>query len=161
MKTLKTLAAVVIAALTLSLTSCGKDAEDLIIGSWEMISATYTMTTSGLTGDYAQYNGTQTETETPAAGESTVMTFQKDGTYTNVNTDEDGTYTTSGTYTVKDDKLTMTMTEGNQTETMTFNIDNIDKKNMVISYSETGTEEVVPGMTATMSVTIKINLTKK
>ena len=33
MKTMKTLAAVVIAALTFSLTSCTKDAEDLIIGS--------------------------------------------------------------------------------------------------------------------------------
>ena len=141
MKTLKTLAAVVIAALTLSLTGCGKDAEDLIIGSWNMNSVIYTITTSGLTGDYAQYNGSHTETETPGPGESTVLTFQKDGTMTSTYTDEDGTYTQAGTYTVKDDKLTMTFTEGNQTETET--------------------EEFMPGMTATTSITMKINLTKK
>jgi uncharacterized membrane protein len=158
---LKTLAAVVIAALTLSLTGCTKDAEDLIIGSWEETSVTITSVVSGYTGEYAEWNGTHTETETPEAGESVVLTFNKDNTMSSVQNYEGGTYTTSGTYTVDGNKLTMTISDSDgDTYTEAYNIDNIDKKAMTLSFNESYTD-TEDGQNAQVSVTMVINLTRK
>ena len=151
MKTIKTLVAVAFAALTLSLTGCSKDPEDLIIGSWEVTDMTFSMTSS------ATPDQPWTETITPENGESTVLTFKKDGTLTIVDTDADGTTTETGTYDVDDDKLTMTYKdEDGDTVNDTFTITTIDKKKMTLNESATGTEE---GVTYTESLTI--NLKKK
>ena len=158
---MKTLAAVVIAALTFSLTSCTKDAEDLIIGSWEETDATYTSVVSGYTGEYADWNGTHTETETPEPGEAVILTFNKDNTLSSVQTFEGHTFTTNGTYTIDGDKLTMTFvdSEGNS-DTEIYNIDNIDKKAMTLSISDSYTD-TEDGQNAQVSISIVINLTRK
>lgn len=140
MKSMKTLVAVVIAALTLCLTGCKKDYENLIVGSWEQTSMSLTVTSS-------QMDQPWSETWTPEEGERTVITFNNDNTVTVVETNHDETETTRGTYNVDGDKLTMTM-DG---ETETFNIDKLDSKNLSISYSESGTEE---GVTYTESMVV-------
>ena len=151
MKTIKTLVAVAFAALTLSLTGCSKDPEDLIIGSWEMTDMTFSMTSS------ATPDQPWTETFTPENGESYVLTFKKDGSLTIVNTDADGTTTETGTYDVDDDKLTMTYKDDEgDNATETYTISSIDKKQMILSNSASMTEN---GVTYTESITI--NLKKK
>lgn len=116
--------AVVCAALTFGLTSCSKDAEDLIIGSWDFVSMNMSMTY----GD-ENYN----ETITPDEGESTTYTFKKDGTMQMTDVSADGTETENGTYTVKDDQITITSSRG---ETETYTITKIDKKEMAWNASE-------------------------
>lgn len=143
MKSIKTLAAIAFAALTLSLTGCSKDPEDLIIGSWEVTSMTMSLTSSEAPGQ------PWTETFTPEEGESTVMTFAKDNTLTIVNTEDGRTETDNGTYSVDDNTLTMTY-DG---DTQTFTISKIDKKNMTLTYSESGEED---GVTLTESLTIEL-----
>lgn len=145
-KSLKTLAAVVIAALTFGLTACTKDADDLIIGSWEMTSMTLSIDSSDAPED------SWSNTWTPEQGESTVWTFNKDNTVTVTDTENGETTTENGTYSVKDNTLTMTV----DSETEILNIDNIDKKSMTLSISESNTEE---GTTHTESLVI--NFTKK
>lgn len=124
-KTFKTFLAVAIAALTLSLTGCTKDKEDLILGTWKVVSNTVT------------YNmGGQTETESLLDGEATI-TFKNDGTVTTWSKDEDGEeYTESGKWSISDDKLKLEY-EDSETQmmpVMTFNIDKLDKKNLELSY---------------------------
>ena len=144
MKSIKTLAAIAFAALTLSLTGCSKDPEDLIIGTWEVTSMTMSLTSSEAPDQ------PWTETVTPENGESTVLTFAKDNTVTIVDTESDGHYETeTGTYSVNDHTLTMTF-EG---DSETYTISNIDKKNMTISASESGVED---GITYTESLTIEL-----
>lgn len=147
-KSLKTLAAVVIAALTFGLTACTKDADDLIIGSWEMTSMTYSIDISGAPED----SWSRSNTWTPEQGESTVWTFNKDNTVTVTDTENGETTTENGTYSVKDNTLTMTV----DSETEILNIDNIDKKSMTLSINYSETDE---GVTHTESLVI--NFTKK
>lgn len=150
MKSIKTLAAIAFAALTLSLTGCSKDPEDLIIGTWIETEATYT----------ENDNGEITTQSMLEEGESLEMTFNKDLTYTSIYHSNAGDSEEHGTYSVSGDKLSITSTiefDGeSETTTEVFNIDNIDKKNMTISMGETMTfgEE-------TYSYTIKIVLKKK
>lgn len=123
-KSFKTLVAVVCAALTFGLTSCSKDAEDLIIGSWEFVSMDMSMS-------YGDQN--HNETITPDEGESTTYTFKKDGTMQMTDVSADGTETENGTYTVDDDQITITSSKG---EVESYTITKIDKKEMVWYVSE-------------------------
>ncbi len=143
-KSFKTLVAVVCAALTFGLTSCSKDAEDLIIGSWELVSMDMSATYMG---------ETHNETITPDEGESTTFTFKKDGTMQMTDVSADGTETENGTYTVKDDQITITSSRG---ETETYTITSIDKKAMV--WNETKSDDS-DGEPYTYSLTI--NFKKK
>jgi hypothetical protein len=145
-KSFKTLVAVVCAALTFGLTSCAKDAEDLIIGTWDFVSMEMTMTY----GDEDPY----VETITPGEGESTTYTFKKDGTFEMIDVTADGTTTGTGTYTVKDNKITMSYTDEDGENTETYDIKSIDKKAMTLNTTESTEWE---GETFTMSVTIKLN----
>ena len=150
MKSIKTIAAVVFAALTLSLTGCSKDPEDLIIGTWEETEATYTETHNGNTETHSMIE----------AGETVEITFNKDLTYTSVYHSNVGDSEDHGTYSISGDKLTFTSTIefGGESETTTevYNIDNIDKKNMTLSASESMTFEG-----ETYSYSIKIVCKKK
>ena len=145
MKTLKTLAVVVIAALTFSLTSCTKSAEDLIIGTWESTNFTMTSVASGYTGEYAVLNGTRTETENG----NTTLTFKDNGTVVSTTVEDGHTETETGTYKVEDDDLILTY-DG---VTMTMDIDNIDKKSMTLTYSESGEDD---GQTYTTTIVMKM-----
>ena len=155
-KTLKTLAAVFGAALIMCTIGCSKDPEDLIIGSWDVQNIIMSRTISGLTGEFAEYNGTVCDTIAPEPGESTTLTFNKDNTCVIVNVEQQNTDTQNGTYTVVDKTLTMTI-DG---DAETYVIDNIDKKNMTLSVTESGTDTEA-GQTYTYSYSMKINLIKK
>lgn len=120
--------------------SCSKDAEDLIIGTWEETEVTYT----------ENVNGEVRELSMLEPGEVTTITFKDDHTFTTVyhsndgDSDEDG-----GSWSVDGDKLIIV--DGD--DTMAYNIDNIDKKNLTISYSESGEED---GISYTASIVIKM-----
>ena len=120
--------------------SCSKDAEDLIIGTWEETEVTYT----------ENVNGEVRELSMLEPGEVTTITFKDDHTFTTVyhsndgDSDEDG-----GTWSVDGDKLIIV--DGD--DTMAYNIDNIDKKNLTISYSESGEED---GISYSASIVIKM-----
>ena len=152
---LKAMAVALCTALTLGLVGCQPDNEDLIIGSWQVEKQVYTMS-----------DGThsQTETETMAPGESGVITFNKDLSFVATSTwVEDGETTSEserGTYSISGDLLTMVSTYSwenevqSYVETMTFTIKSLDKKEMVLSMSETETEDGTT-YTYTMEATFK------
>jgi hypothetical protein len=145
-KCFKTLVAVVCAALTFGLTSCAKDAEDLIVGSWNVDKIAIELT-------YGEESYSQ---DVPFdEGESTTMTFKKNGEIEIVNVERNSdtgeltTETTTGTYTVKDNLLTITA-EGRPSE---FNIESIDKNAMALVMSESGDYEGLP-YTETLTMTL-------
>ena len=152
MKTLKTLAVVVIAALTFSLTSCTKSAEDLIIGTWESTNFTMTSVASGYTGEYAVLNGTRTETENG----NTTLTFKDNGTVVSTTVEDSHTETETGTYKVEDDDLILTY-DG---VTMTMDIDNIDKKSMLL-VAEDSYDDTDDGQNAHIEITVKMSFKRK
>lgn len=128
-KSLKTLAAVVCAALTLSLVGCNKDPEDLIIGTWNATTAYATTTIAGV-GE--EYDGTSNDTVTFAEGQYS-YTFNKDNTMVLHSVDEesgevsDDTYT----YTLTDKKLVLSQDGRSQEMTIT----EISKKDLVLTSS--------------------------
>lgn len=157
-KTLMSIAVIFCAAMAMTLTSCKKDAEDLIIGDWELVNAEVTSSVSGLTGEYAEYNQDTSMVEAPQAGESQTMTFKKDGTVNVVSIylDESENENENGTYSIDGDKITLTF--DNRPET--FKLD-IDKKTMSLSYSETEQMQLDVDQIATVSLSIKMNYKKK
>ena len=119
---MKVFAAMFIAATMVTFVSCGKDYEKEIIGSWELTGGTSVQTVSGLTGQYASYNGTRTEDLTPKNGESYVITFNEGGSMTMTMIEGGRSETQSGTWSIKDDQLTITVagdSDGPQTMTIT------------------------------------------
>jgi hypothetical protein len=146
MKSIKTLAAIAFAALTLSLTGCSKDPEDLIIGTWEETEVTYTET----------YNGNTETNSMLEEGETAEITFNKDLTFSSIYHSNVGDATSNGTYSIAGDKITITTVMEEDTDVEVYNIDNIDKKNMTLSISESMTYEG-----ETYSYSIKIVCKKK
>lgn len=127
MKSFKTFMAIALAALTLSLTGCKKDNEDLILGTWTLDSASATYTMEG-----------QTRTESMSPEDATeTLTFKKDGTLTqNVKYDDGEEEVSDGKWSMKDNKLTIEY-EDSETQMMprmTFNIEKLDKKNLELLY---------------------------
>ena len=111
------------AAMVFAFTGCSKDLEKDIVGSWSMVSTTIFETIQGQT---------HTETETPEEGESTIFTFNEDNTCSKSVTYAGQNFTTNGTYSIKDDQLTITMEE--QTSTGKIEIDGSD---MTLTFTET------------------------
>ncbi len=139
-KTLLTIAAVVCATLTLALTGCSKDPESLIIGTWDYDEVAITYTENG-------------HTETTSGleeGETADMTFREDGTFTTVYHSTDDDAEGSGTWSIKDNKLTTVDEMG----AMTFNIDKLTKKALEISYTESGEFD---GDVFSMSIVMKMS----
>ena len=138
---MKLFAALFCAVMTLAFTGCSKDDfEKDIVGTWKAISITFTEVYDGQS---------HTETETPE-GDSRI-TFNSDKTY---QLTTDGEVVARGTWNIKDDKLTMTITEGDGIgmENATIDIDGSDMTlTMSESYSEGG---------RTMSITIVMKLKK-
>lgn len=126
---MKFLAVAVLAVLTLGITSCQKDPEDLIIGTWNATTAYSTFT---ITGFGEEFDGSSADTITMAEGDY-AYTFNKDNTMTiHVVDEESGTATDSqATYTINDKTLTITM-EGEPQE---MTIVEISKKDLVLSYT--------------------------
>lgn len=141
MKRMKLFAALFCAALTLGLSSCSKDDfEKDIVGTWKALDITYTET----------YNGeSHTETMTPDGDNR--LTFNSDKTFVATT---DGVTEASGTWSISDDKLTMTGTSVEDGRTMTekYTID-IDGSNMTLSNSEDYSEA---GVTASMKMVMRL-----
>lgn len=152
-----TIAVIFCAAMAMTLTSCKKDAEDLIIGDWELVNMEMTTSVSGLTGNYAMYNGDTTAIEEPEAGESQTMTFKKDGTVTMSSSDpEEGTQTENGTYTIENENITLTVNN----ESQVFQLA-VDKKTLSLTMTNTQQLPFAEDQVATMSYVVKMNFKKK
>ncbi len=156
-KAVKFLTVAFVAVMTLAVTGCQKDPEDLIIGSWQVESQVYT-TTAG--------SRTHTDTETPKAGESIVLTFNKDlsfvGTMTWTEDGETVSETHRGTYSISGDQVAIAVTSSwqddygewhSEVDTETLTIKTLDKKVLVLVMSETETED---GVTVTYSDEINL-----
>lgn len=133
-KSLKTLAAVVIAALTFCLTGCQKDNEDLIIGTWNVYAMSETISNATIPA----MNGTHEEEM--MSGMSMSLTFNNDNTGVMVTTFSlfgmNETEQDTFTYTIDGDKLTMIIKyEEGETETTVNTIDKLDKKELWITGS--------------------------
>lgn len=141
--TIKTLAVAFCAALTLSLAACTKSAEDLIIGTWQENEITYTVVQGGETMSMPMLE----------PNETAEITFNEDGTYSSIYHSEYGDADGHGTWSIKDEKLTITE-EG--TDPMVYTIDKIDKKVCNLTYTESGEDEDGPYTT-----TIVLKMTRK
>lgn len=132
-KSLKALAAVVIAALTFGLTGCQKDNEDLIIGTWNAYAMSETISNATIPA----MNGTHEEEV--MSGMSMSITFNKDNTGVMVTTFSlfgmNETEQDTFTYTIDGDKLTVTIYEDGEPETTVTTIEKLDKKELWITES--------------------------
>ena len=131
-----------IALFAIAMVSCSKvnDTEKLIIGQWQETEVIGTTTINGVTGEPESML---------EPDETTVITFNKDHTYSSLWTTDGGEVESKGTWSVKDNTLTMT-SESISTE---CNIDELDKNNMVLSYHESGVES---GLSYSTLVVIKM-----
>ena len=134
-KAFKTALAVLCTALVVSLTGCQKEPEDLIVGTWTETEVTYTLTQGGSTDTYSMLD----------PGETVDMTFNKDKTYSTVYHANEGDATETGTWSISGTKLTF-LADNDELDMgpQTYNIDNIDKKNMILSQTESGEDEDGP-----------------
>ena len=120
-----TLMAIVCAIFILSLTGCKKDYAEMIIGTWQETESICTEKVNGeITDTYSLFE----------PGETFTMTFKKDNTYTAKTVNEHGTFEDMGTWFIEDDKITIT--DIDDVVGMTFNIDQLEKKNLTIVYTE-------------------------
>lgn len=110
-KSKKLFAVMFCAAMAFAFMGCSKDFENDILGSWKVISMTYTETYQGQT---------HTETDTPEGLK--VITFNSDHTYQGTT---DGQVEDSGTWSLDDDKLTLNSVEDG-TQNFTIDIDGSD-----------------------------------
>ena len=140
-KTLKALAAMICGVLMLSLTACQKDSE-LILGTWIENEATYTSIQNGESFSFSMLE----------PGETMEITYKNDGTYTSIYHSVEGDSEENGSWSIKDDILTIIAELG----TMDYHIDQLDKKTCNLTYNESGEDEDGPYTT-----TIVIKMTKK
>ena len=136
-KAMKMFAALFSAAIVFAFTGCTKDLEKDIVGSWKTVGGTVTQTIDG---------ESHTTPVTLGEGDSTIMTFNEDHTYVNVTVYGGQSRTGTGTYSIKDDKLTLTDSKGDVT---VCTID-IDGDEMTLTYVESREEGPV-----TMVVVLK------
>ena len=107
--------AVVVAALTLSLTGCQKDFEELIIGTWNEDESTVTHTID---------NDSPETYSALGEGETAEITFRADGTYTTVHHTSGVDAEKSGTWSIQKDKITLIADDG----PMAYFIDKLNRK---------------------------------
>lgn len=114
-KTLNSIVAVAVAALTLSLTGCQKDFENLIIGTWNEDESTVTHTID---------NDSPESYSALGEGETAEITFRADGTYTTVHHTSGVDAEKSGTWSIQKDKITLIADDG----PMAYFIDKLNRK---------------------------------
>ena len=146
-KTLKALAAVICGVLMLSLTACQKDSE-LILGTWIENEATYTSIQNGESFSFSMLE----------PGETMEITYKNDGTYTSIYHSNEGDSEENGSWSIKDDILTINavLDDIAELDAMDYHIDQLDKKTCNLTYNESGEDEDGPYTT-----TIVIKMTKK
>ncbi len=114
-KTLNSIVAVAVVALTLSLTGCQKDFENLIIGTWNEDESTVTHTID---------NDSPETYSALGEGETAEITFRADGTYTTVHHTSGVDAEKSGTWSIQKDKITLIADDG----PMAYFIDKLNRK---------------------------------
>lgn len=119
---LKTLMGGVILLLAAVLVSCSKNAENDIVGKWQVTSYAYQVYEGDRVVDGESINVQQ------------VYEFREDGTGLMIDYDPSGTYTFSYTWAIMGDKLVLTDVEFG--ESMLFDIISISSSSMVLSMTE-------------------------
>ena len=150
---LKNFTLIVCAVLTATVifTSCNKDQESLIVGTWEQIDNTYTATVDGKTLPAISLT---------EPGESVIITFNEDNTYKNVYKALEGESITEGTWKIQGKKLTMIANNSEDdgeelATTLTCDIEKLTRKNLSLSYSESGTDDDGEEFSAIIKLTYK------
>jgi hypothetical protein len=164
MKAMKVLAALFVAASMFAVAGCSKDdsiSKNDLVGSWNMTKQYVSQTVSGLTGEYASYNGTREHETEFEEGRSTVFIFGSDGSFSIVNTTPEGSRTRTGTWSLSGTTVTMNVpyTEGGEPETQQMNVDEVSGSKLVLSTRMTETTEV-GGQVATLENVVKIYFDK-
>ena len=138
----KSLSILVIALFAMTMVSCNKvnETENLIVGKWRQTEVTATETINGVTADPVSML---------EPGESTILTFKKDHTYTSVLYSNDGDVYSYGTWSAEGNTMTMTDDFGSQN----YFIETLDKSFMVLTYTES---EVQNGDSHTMHIVMKM-----
>ena len=127
-KAMKSLAVIFVAAATLVLSGCTKDAEDLIIGTWKAVSNTTTI--SG----HPDASMNTSHTETFPANVTLQLTFNKDKTGTVYESFGNHSESSDFTYSVADDILYITTEDGDlEGLASKLTIESVDKKELTIS----------------------------
>lgn len=132
-KGLKVFAAMFCAAMMIGFTACSKDDkvnyEKDIIGSWLLEGRTITQTVNGQT---------ITEPDPIEEGESETYIFREDKTVSSIVVMGDNTFTSEGTYSIKDDKITISIDDRVSTSTL-----DIDGNKMSLTYTESYGQESI------------------
>ena len=145
-----------VAASMFVVAGCSKDNEGSsvnkndLVGSWNMTKAHVTETVSGLTGEYAAYNGTHEREMSPGEGESTVFIFGSDGTYTIKNVSPNNTLERTGTWSLSGKTLTVSLPEDGEMHSETMEVDKVTSSNLILSKHITETRELAPGQVASI-----------
>ena len=138
----KALSILVIALFAMTMVSCnkGNETENLIVGKWKQTEVIATETINGVTADPVSMLD---------PGETTILTFKKDHTYSSVWYSNEGDLYSYGTWSAEDDTMTMTDDFGSQN----YFIETLDKNFMVLTYTES---EVQDGDSHTMYIVMKM-----
>lgn len=144
---MKVLAALFVAASMFAVAGCSKDdsiSKDDLVGSWNMTKTYISQTVSGLTGEYASYNGTREHETEIEEGTSTVFIFGSDGSFSIVNTDTESSSTRTGTWSLSGTTVTMNApyTEGGEPEPQQMNVDEVSGSKLVLSTRMTETTQM-------------------
>ena len=130
-----TLAAVVLCGLCV-LTSCKKEEEDLLIGTWDLVKMQTTVSAVG-TVTIDPMTITQEVNQTS-------VTFNSNGTWTSTSVNEKGkTENEKGTWNVKDGKLYIQSESVNPDDMLVngMTIESLTAKELVLSYTEESSTE--------------------
>lgn len=164
MKTMKVLAALFVAASMFAVAGCSKDdsiSKDDLVGSWNMTKTYISQTVSGLTGEYASYNGTREHETEIEEGTSTVFIFGSDGSFSIVNTTPESSSTRTGTWSLSGTTVTMNApyTEGGEPEPQHMNVDEVSGSKLVLSTRMTETTQMGEQV-ATLENVVKVYFDK-
>ena len=164
MKSIKVLATLFVAASMFAVAGCSKDdsiSKNDLVGSWNMTKQYVSQTVSGLTGEYASYNGTREREMEVEEGTSNVFIFGSDGSFSIVNTTPESSSTRTGTWSLSGTTVTMNVpyTEGGEPEPQQMNVDEVSGSKLVLSTRMTETTEV-GGQVATLENVVKIYFDK-
>lgn len=141
------------AVLFFSMTGCSKDnefKESDLIGSWEWVKTDGTRTVSGLTGSYAQYNGTESVTFDPyEEGLGSTLIFRSDHTFTVISVTPEETNTSSGTWSLNGDKLRVAQrNEDGELSTGEVDVVELSGSKLVLFSTESFDDEYAEGQVA-------------
>ena len=161
---MKVLAALFVAASMFAVAGCSKDdsiSKNDLVGSWNMTKQYVSQTVSGLTGEYASYNGIREHETEFEEGRSIVFIFGSDGSFSIVNTTPESSSTRTGTWSLSGTTVTMNVpyTEGGEPEPQQMNVDEVSGSKLVLSMRMTETTQMGEQV-ATLENVVKVYFDK-